>query len=310
MKKVINSENIEGRLYQYDLTKRTVENKESKNYGKEYISGTVEVATDEEGLNVIPVHYTFKTAVTANGKPDVSFGILNNMVNGAYKTWIADGKDEAVKVRLTPSLALNDFVASDGTMVAQKVNESGFINIVNGELAPEDHNQRNKFKCDMVITGVTEVDATDDYPPMQRIKGAVFSYRGDLLPVEFICRGPFMEYFRSINPTTSEPVFTMVEGGIFNNHVSHTIEEEGAFGSVSVRTVTRNVKEYVIDYAKPTEYDFGAEDVLTAEELKQKMQDRQVYLAGVKKRYDDYVAQREATPSVANNTVTVDKFDF
>lgn len=309
MKKVINSENIEGRLYQYDLAKKTVENKESKNYGKEYISGTVEVATDDEGLNVIPVHYTFKTELTNNGKTDFSYGILNNMIEGKYKTWIADGKDEATKVRLSPSIALNDFIAADGTMVAQKVNESGFISIVNGDLAPEDHNQRNKFKCDMLITGVTEVDETEDYPPMQRIKGAIFNFRGDLLPVEFICRGSLMEYFRSIEPSSSEPVFTYVEGGIFNNHVTHTIKEEGAFGSVSVRTVTRNIKEYVIDYVKQAEYEYGAEGVLTVEELRQKDQDRQVYLAGVKKRHDDYIAQRDAAATTAKPVVT-ENFNF
>ena len=161
----------------------------------------------------------------------------------------------------------------------------------------------------MLITGVTEVDETEDYPPMQRIKGAIFNFRGDLLPVEFICRGSLMEYFRSIEPSSSEPVFTYVEGGIFNNHVTHTIKEEGAFGSVSVRTVTRNVKEYVIDYVKQAEYEYGAEGVLTVEELRQKDQDRQVYLAGVKKRHDDYIAQRDAAATTAKPVVT-ENFNF
>lgn len=58
MKKTINKETIEGRVYQFDLEVKKVQNTESENYGKDFISGTLEVAVDEDGLNVVPVHYT------------------------------------------------------------------------------------------------------------------------------------------------------------------------------------------------------------------------------------------------------------
>ena len=309
MKKIINSEVIEGRLYQYNLVKKKVQNKESKNYGTDFISGTVSIATDEEGLNVLDVHYTYKTEITSNGKKDASYAILDSILNGGAKTWLVDGKDAAMKVRCTPSLALNDFVSQNGEMVAAKVNESGFINPVRGELSPED--QRNTFNCDMLITNVFSVDATDDVPAYVRVKGAVFSFRGDLLPVEFVCKNVLTGYFEGLDVSPANPVLTRVTGHIFNSTITRKIEEEGAFGLVSVKTITRNVKEYVIDWAIPTEYEFGAEDVMTRDELKKAIQDREVYLASVKKRHDDYITQRNAAPfDSAAPTVAVENFDF
>ena len=54
-KDFINKEFIEGRLYQHNLVMKTVKNEQSAEFGKEFISGTIDIATDEEGLNVIPV---------------------------------------------------------------------------------------------------------------------------------------------------------------------------------------------------------------------------------------------------------------
>lgn len=307
MKKIINSEVIEGRLYQHNLTKKKVQNKESKNFGTDFISGTISIATDEEGLNVIDVHFTYKTEMTSNGKKDVTYGVLDNILNGG-KTWLLDGKDAAMKLRCTPAIAVNDFINNNGEAIAAKVNEGGFVNLVRGELAPED--QRNTFNCDMLITSVTSVDETEDTPAFVRVKGAVFNFRGDLLPVEFVCKNVLTGYFESLDVSSANPVFTRVTGHIFNSTVTKKIEEEGAFGLVSVKTVTRNVKEYVIDWAIPVEYEFGAEDVMTKEELKKAIQDREVYLAEVKKRHDDYIAQRNNTSASASVPVAVEDFDF
>ena len=48
MRKATNSERIEGRVYQNSLTVKTVQNQTSANYGKEFISGDLEVAVDEK----------------------------------------------------------------------------------------------------------------------------------------------------------------------------------------------------------------------------------------------------------------------
>ena len=53
MRKVKNQEIIKGYIYEHKLAIKTVQNKESDNFGKPYISGTIDIATDEDCTNVI-----------------------------------------------------------------------------------------------------------------------------------------------------------------------------------------------------------------------------------------------------------------
>ena len=64
MRKNENTQHIEGRLYQHNLEIKTVKNQTSENFGKEFISGTMDIAVDEAGLNVLQVHFTYVTPTT------------------------------------------------------------------------------------------------------------------------------------------------------------------------------------------------------------------------------------------------------
>lgn len=311
-KELLNKEFIEGRLYQHNLELKTVKNEQSSNFGKEFISGTIDIATDEEGLNVIPVHYTYVTETTKGGNTNSTFTILKNIIQGA-RTWLTDGKDVALKVRCNPALALNDFYNNNDELVSVKKNEGGFVSTVK-DLVPEP--ERSRFDCDMVITSVTRVEPEDGSEDYVKIKGAVFDFRKALLPVEFVCRHEpegGMEYFESLDASPSNPIFTRVKGDIVNNTITTEIEEASAFGAASVRTVTRNAREWRVTWANPVEYDFGEDDTLTAEELKQAMQDRQVYLANLKKNREDYLASKATKASnEVKNAMNVPEggFDF
>ena len=298
--KFINSEFIEGRLYQHNLTIKTVQNKDSKFFGKDFISGTIDIATDEEGLNVIPVHFTFVTEITNAGKTNPTYTNLKNIYNGA-RTWMTDGKDMALRVRVNTALGLNDFYNQNDELVSAKRNEGGFVTTVK-DLVPE--NQRNTFDCDIVITSATRVEADPEHgieADFVRIKGGIFDFRKSLLPVEFVCKDEQgMGYFESLDASPSNPIFTEVKGHIVSNTITREIEEESAFGAASVKTVTRTVKEWQVTWARPVEYDFGEADTITAEELKKAMEDRNVYLAGVKKQRDDYLAARAASNKPAD----------
>lgn len=300
-KDLFNAEYVTGRLYQHNLEKKTVQNKESKNFGTEFITGTVDIATDEDGLNVIPIHYTYVTEMTSGGKKNATYGVLDSIINGA-KTWVTDGRDAALKLRASTALGLNDFYNQNDELVSAKRNEGGFLNTIN-ELPPE--KERSTFKFDMVITSTTRVEADPENgidTDFVRVKGGIFNFRKALLPVELVCRdevGGGMAYFESLDASPAEPVFTEVRGNIVSNVIKREIEEESAFGSASVRTVTRTVREWDINWARPTEYAFGEADTLTAEELKTAMQDRQVYLADIKKRRDEYNATRNAATKEA-----------
>ena len=158
MKKMLNKEHIEGRIYQHDLTIKTVQNKDSENFGKEFIAGNVEVAVDEEGLNVIPVHFTYVTEMTSSGKKSPTYSALKRIID-EKKTWTTVGKDEALKVKIDTAIALNDFYTQNDELVSAKVNEGGFISVVN-EIA-EDNGKGNRcsFEADMLITNVKVVEA-------------------------------------------------------------------------------------------------------------------------------------------------------
>lgn len=312
MKKMINTERVEGKIYQHNLVIKTVQNKDSSNFGKEFISGNLEVAVDDSGLNVIPVHFTYVTEVNNNGNTNATYTNLKKIIDSG-KTWITDGPENATKVRVDTALALNDFYPEEERLVSTKVNEGGFVTIINGELAPE--NERNTFTADMVITSVVrtladpEKNIDQDY---LTIKGCIFNFRNSLLPVDFIVRNKDgMQYFEDLNASPSEPVFTKVWGKINCLSQVSEVKEDTAFGEEAVRTYERKIKEWLITGTSKVPYEFGDESVLTAAELTKAMQDRELLLADTKKRNADYRASKNTTttktvsvPGVTNTTTT------
>jgi hypothetical protein len=302
MKYTKNSITIQGRVYSFGeangrnmLEVKTVKNEQSDNFGKEYISGTVQVAVDEAGLNVIPVHYTWVTPTTKAGGTNNTFAALKSLIDGG-KTWVKDGKDAAPMVKLEPSFALNDFYVNENgedRLVSSIVHEGGFATIVNS--LPEKEAERTYFRCDMVITNVTHVDADEEKNIDEHValRGAVFNFRKELLPLTFTVKNPNgMNYFEGLGVSGSEPVYTWVEGVINCNTVKNEVKEETAFGGDSVRTFEKKTKEWLVVRASQNPYDFGEEGILTGEELTKAMQDRQVKLAEEKKRSEEYKAQK------------------
>lgn len=293
MKKMINSEHIEGRVYQHNLVIKTVQNQTSVNYGKEFISGNLEVAVDEAGLNVIPVHFTYVTETTASGNKNQTYTNLKKIIDD-NKTIITCGKDEAQKVRIDTAIALNDFYTQDGNLVSVKTNEGGFVTLVNELNSKED--ERNTFSADMVITNVKRIEADpeknidEDYVS---VRGAIFNFRNSLLPIDFVVRHKDgMKYFEDLEISNAEPIFTKVWGKIECRTIINEVKEDSAFGESSVRTYERKAKEWTITGTAKVPYDFGDDKILTAEELTKAMQDRQTLLAETKARSDEYRAQK------------------
>lgn len=293
MRKNINTEKIEGRLFNHKLELKTVKNESSANFGKEFIAGEIEIAVDEEGLNVIPVHYTYVTEMTSKGSKNATFSVLKKIID-AGKTWVADGKDAAMLVKAEPSLALNEFYKEDDSLVSAKRNEGGFLSFVN-ELSPEE--ERNTFSIDMLITGVKTVEADEEKDVTEHVvlSGAFFNFKNELLPTELVVRNDAgMKYFESLGISNAEPVYTKVWGRINCLTKTVVIKEESAFGAAAVKTTKRTSKEWVVTGTLNEAYDFGDEKVLTVDEVNKASQDRQVYLAELKKRRDEYNESKKA----------------
>ena len=302
MMKIKNETHIEGYLYEHKLEMRESGPK-SKNPGTKFIMGTVDIATDHNLTNIVSVHFSYVTATTAKGSPNATYTTLENIVNGKYGSVMANGKDGAVKLRIDSAIALNEFYSDRNgqeELVSVKRNEGGFVHVVTGDLT-EDEKLRSTFKCDMVITNVIRVEANEDQgtPEKVIVKGAIFDFRKALLPVEFVATNDkAMDYFEGLGATKNEPVFTCLWGRQISETIITTVTEESAFGEPSVREVKRSRKEYLITGASPDTHVWDDESTMTAEELKKAVAEREVYLAGVKARQDEYKASKNA-PAVA-----------
>lgn len=303
MKKMINSTHIEGRIYAHDLAIKQVQNEQSANFGKDFISGNLEIAVDEDGLNVIPVHFTYVTAETKSGAKSPTYSALARIIE-ENKTWTTVGKENAEKIQVNSAIALNDFYNQNDELVSAKRIEGGFISSIRELKA--DESQRNTFDTDMLITSVKRVEANEEkeIPEHVEVSGAIFNFRNDLLPVQYtIADKAGMEYFEGLGATGAQPVFTRVWGNINCKTKTVTNEIESAFGEAAVRTYERKEREWVISGAPKNPYDFGDEKVLTADEVKKAAADREVMLADVKKRNEEYKAQR-AAGNVGSATTT------
>lgn len=296
MRKITNKTFIAGPVYQHSLELK-VSGSESKNPGTEFISGNLEIATDDAGINIVPVHFTYTTATYGkSGKPNETFNTLKNFITGAYKTIMKDGAENATKVRVDSAIGLNEFYTDRSgkeELVSVKRNEGGFVHVVGN--IEEDEKKRNTFDVDIVITGVTHVEGDDEKKTTDKavVKGAIFDFRNSLLPVEFSVTNPRgMDYFENLGATTKTPVFTRVRGNQVSETIVRDIVEESAFGEPSVRQVKNTRKDFVITWASETPYEWDSEDSITAAEFREAIANRETTLATMKQRNDAYKASK------------------
>lgn len=313
MKKMINKVSLYGKLYEMDLKKK-VSGDNSKNPGTEYITGTIGVATDDDCLNIVSVNYSYVVPMTKSNKPNNTYTVLENILNGVYGTVLGVGADNAAVVRIDSQIGLNEFYTDRSgkeELVSAKRIENGFIHIAGkNDIPPANHNQ---FECDYMITNVRHVDENPERgtPEKTILKGAIFNdYNKTLMPIEFSVVNPLaMGYFEGLSVNGSNPLFTRVKGHVVNETIVRNVEEVSAWGEVSIKSVPSSRRDWVVDYSAEEPYNFGEENVLTADEVNEAIKTREVMLAALKSRNAEYKASKgaTATPVVA---ATKEKFDF
>ena len=287
MKKMINRVNIYGYVYQVDpkrgISVKSVSNPNSPNFGKQYISGILDIATDEDGVNVIPVHFSY---VPDDGKRKQTFDFLKSIIDNPEKTWIVGGKENALRVRVSGNIELNEFINRNNELVSSMQVAGGMIFAVNGAF-PE-MKARNEFEVDMVLNGVTHVEANEEsgQAELVRIKGAIFDFRGSLLPVMFTVEDePGMNYYDGLDASISNPLVIHLFGNIENSTVTRSYTIESAYGEPEVRTSEYTRRSWRVRTTSPGEADLS-EETITPEELKKAMQDREVKLAEIRRQAD------------------------
>lgn len=248
-------------------------------------------------MNILTVHYTYVPTTTKAGGENRTFSSLKRIMD-EDKSIVTVGHDSAMKIRCTPAIALNDFYPQgQDELVSQVRNEGGFVTILN-DLAPEGI-ERNKFTVDALITNINRTD-DDEQGTHATMRAAVFNFRGDILPVTFTLRSEdAISYFENLEPSGSEPIFTKIWGKIVSRTEIQKSEEESAFGEPSVDVKQRRVREWVVTGAAKETYEFGPGCVLTPDDIKQALANREIALADTKKRSEDYYNSRN-TASVAS----------
>ena len=302
MKRMVNNSHIEGALYQHDLTlKVTGEN--SKNPGTEFISGNIEIATDDAGINIVPVHFTYVTATTAKGSANATFNVLKNIIDGVYKTVMTDGADNATLLRIDSAIGLNEFYTDRSgkeELVSVKRNEGGFVHVT--PTIADDERTRNTFECDIIISNVIHVEGDEEKGTTDKatVKGVIFNFRNDLMPVEFSVTNPkAMAYFEDLGASNSNPIFTKIKGRQISESIVRRVEEESAFGEPSIKEYKSTKKDFVITWAMAEPYVWDDDSTITARELTEALAAREIALAEMKRRSDEYKASQGKAPANA-----------
>lgn len=316
-KSFINNVHLEGYLYESNLEAK-VTKETSKSPNTPYISGTLSIATDDNMNNIVQVHYTYVTELTSKGQPNRTFNTLKAIVDGKLPTVMGSGKENAARVRVDSSIALNEWydTRTEGNpLVSVKRNEGGFVHQMTlAEQLSDDEHARATFDCDTLLTKVTRVEANEEkkIPEKVILKGYIFDFRKSVMPVEFSVTNPAaMNYFEGLDISGKNPVFTRLKGEEISRTIEREIHEEGAFGQDSVRVVKNSQRDFVVTWAAKEPYAFDDEETILASEVEKAIADREVYLADMKKRQDDYYASKgNAIPSDVAVTVKKDGYDF
>lgn len=304
MKKQINKVEIQGYVFKQELSLSKVKNTESKNFGKDFIQGNLHIATDEEGLNVVTIHYTYVSPLTSRGATNNTFNTLKDIMAGPQ--WVTDGKEKALKVKIQTAIALNEFPDKEGKRIISRRCEGGFVNIVSS--LTDDITKRCTFTTDMVITRVDHVDATEKIKnDFTRVSGYIFNFRNEIIPITYSVKNPLgMKFFEENlgEVTEAEPIYTKVWGKIINivNETPNVIES--AFGgeeSSLVEIQETRIKDWVIVGTSKVPYEFDDEKTITRDEIVKALQDREVKWAETVKKREEYLASQQAKK---NNPVT------
>ena len=275
-------------MFSHTLQKR-VTGENAKTPGVEFIGGTLNVATDEEGINVVPVRFTYVTAVySKSGKPNETFNVLEQIIADDI-TWEKNGKDAAPQIRIDGDIEVNDFMGRDGNMVEAKGARGSFVHFANGQYKlNDDENKRNTFRADMLIAATIEQEPENAAPYLQ-LRGYIFNFRNDLIPVTFsIHNVDGINYFTKCDISNENPLFTKVWGNIISTTQEVKTEVESAFGAPQVNITTRTLRAWEIDGCAAEPYEWDDASTMTIAEFKELLDRREETKAEAKKRAEDY----------------------
>lgn len=275
----INNVSVRGYVFSHTLQERD----STRNPGEKIIMGIVNVATDDDALNVVPVNF-FVNEKTKAGKTNATFTNLHQII-AENKTYEECGTD-AARVRIQGAIDVNDFYGRDGQLVTGKRVRGSFLHFLNaGEAISSDKVPATSFEADVLLQAAVESESNDgsDYVSL---RGFAFNYRGDVLPVTFSVQSEGgKNFFLGEDISAANPYFGKVWGNIKSTVVVSEQEEDStktAFGAPQVHETSRTFRTWEVVGANVNE-GLG-EDTITQAALTQKMGERNARLADLAAR--------------------------
>lgn len=282
---------------------------EGKAGGQEYIGGIVKIATDEDLTNIIDVHFVYVTPKTTSGNDNQNYILLKQLADGNVPTVMKNGKENAEKWQIDGALGVNEFFVDrngEESFVSAKQINGSFVRKI--AVLNEDVDKRAYFETDIVLTGCTHVDEDEEKgrPEKVILKGAIFNFRDDLLPVEYDVFDPnAMTYFEGLEISSKNPAATKVRGRIISQTVKTLREEESAFGAPVVIESSSTSRSYEVTWAAREPYLWDDESFMLANDFAEAIQNHEIKKATLKKSYEDRKNQR--TETAKQNAMNISK---
>lgn len=282
-----NEVNVRGYVFNHTLQAK-VSGPNSKNPGTPFIQGDINVAKSLDAMDVIPVHFSYVTETLRSGKPNQTYQNLMKLIEDGNSKTIEGNSDNPNKVRISGAIEVNDFYDREDKLRSPKRIRGSFVHFLNANEQVGDPGKAVQFNLDVILfdAGVREVENGDDY---YQVRGYGFAFNDAVLPLELTVCAEGVSFFEKLGIDQENPYFGNVWGTIKSNVIeiqTETDDSDVGFGELVVRPTTRTFRSWEITGAKqPLDID---ETTITLEELQNLLEEREVYLADVKKRTDDY----------------------
>lgn len=282
-----NNVNVSG--YVFSASIRTgVTSPSASRPNAEYISGTINVATDEQATTTVPVNFfTYKSRIdrsTGREVPNDTYTAIEQIASGLTFEQVGT---QALKVRAVGSLDTNDFYSTrNEEMVAAQRVRGGFMH-VDATARVQD----TTFDVNMVATSAVEKERAGQ-PSYLEVKGYVFNYNGSrLFPITLECHDDDgIGYLMSLDISNRNPVVMNAWGHVGSTIIELPHNDEAVTTGFGVRPrtnadSTRTYRTWFLDGIDVSRVpEFGTQEPFTNEAMRKLLDEREVMLEGIKQK--------------------------